>query len=125
LAFGFGFFEKGLFGPFRSKPNAAARRRREMPALATHGLDYELNHVRDYARTTPATQEESPSILYNSRFRVWPALAIHVVSMLRLRSKYFCSPVITSSSRWLWTLEATVTTPVVRWGESEAMVSMG
>src|SRR5262249_34566517 len=43
----------------------------------------------------------------------------------RLRNRYFCSPLSTSSSLWLWTVTAIVTTPVVRCGSSAATASPG
>ena len=41
------------------------------------------------------------------------------------RTRYFCSPVMTHSPRWLWMVDATVSTPVLRCGVSAAMVSRG
>ena len=40
-------------------------------------------------------------------------------------SRYFCSPLSTSSFFWLCTVTATVTTPVVRCGVSAAIVRLG
>jgi hypothetical protein len=55
-------FELGLSLSRRSKPNAPARRRREVPALETHVLDYELCHACEYGREPPSEQEKSLSL---------------------------------------------------------------
>jgi hypothetical protein len=74
--------------------------------------------------------------------RVMPGLVpgIHVLKQIKkdvdgrdepghdgghFRSKYLCSPVSTSSPRWLCKVAVMITIPVVRWGTSSATVSCG
>jgi hypothetical protein len=55
--------------------------------------------------------------------RGWPDKPGH--DDRHFRSKYLCSPVSTSSPRWLCRVAVMITTPVVRWDLSSAMVSYG